>query len=342
VSVPYSPALLATPVINPAIGGFNRAFPYVSPSQYVFAPTAMDLENLVTESGASAADQTQALSDLIRRASSEVDRYLFGASPSAKQPSLCATNDVESWRFPVIQGELRVVCDYGPLIALTGMDVGLFQNELQSIGPNIAALVSALRRTFIVPVCGLPLYSPQGLNVGGIARTGQRLYVVWSYDNGYPHTMLAEAAAAADESLVVEATSAAGGLIGVFPGTQLDVLDYTMSVASGVETVTVASVEANTPATGQATVALVAPLQYAHTPPEAPDFIPVSAIPWAVQQAVIHVVTALVKGRGDDALLLEGVGEARTGETDPGEKTVDIVRAFKALQSYRTAVKIKT
>lgn len=342
MTVPYSPPLLDTPFINPAAGGYQRPFPYVSPSQYTFAPTAMDLSNLVTGPNATGSDQRQALSDLIRRASSEIDRYLFGASPSAKQPSLCATNNVEAWWFKVIQGTIRVACDYAPIIALTGMDVGLFANQLATIGPEAASQVTTLRHTFIVPVLGVPPNSTGlGPNYGGgYLRTGQRVYVVWSYDNGYPHTILAEPADAGDTELVVEATSAAGGLIGVWPGVQLDVLDYALSDVSGVETITVESVAANTP--GTATVGLAAPLQYGHTPPAAPDFIPVTAIPWAVQQAAIHAVTCLVKERGDDALLLEGAAEARTGEENPGEKTVDVVRAFRALQSYRTTSKIKT
>jgi hypothetical protein len=61
-----------------------------------------------------------------------------------------------------------------------------------------------------------------------------------------------------------------------------------------------------------------------------------------VQHAAIHAVSALIKERGDDALLLEGVAEARNAETNPGEKTADIVAAFRSLVGYRCVSKIKT
>lgn len=334
MTTPYSPILLDPPVVNPSIAGWSRPFPYLSPSQFNAQVTALDTANLLNDGDA--AQQTQALYDLIRQAGSHIDTFCFGSSPSVKGGSLCATNDVEQWRFKVIQNELRLACKYRPLIQLTSCDIGFSLLNMQSIGPQVAALVFPKVVTWVVPIGGY-LWQPNGPQpyLNGPIRNGLWLWVVWSYDNGYPHTALAAPVEAGSSTLHLEPTSQAGGLIGVVPGqTALDVLDYTGDAESAPETVIVESVSGST-------ITTTAPLLYNHTPPDAPDFIPVSGMPWAVQRAAVECVASLIKYQGDGSIILQGIAEAANGEDNPGERTVDIVRAFKALKRYAMPSLIK-
>lgn len=300
MTAPYLPAALSTPAINPAEGSSGApALPYISVSEYQFAPTAMATGTLVP--GKTTADQTQALADTIRRASRWADNLCFGADPASKGASLAASLSVESGFLRVIDGELRLMCDYKPILELVGCDIGSDPSSVSSIGV-LSTAVRFGRRTVYIPFYGLPFRAndttPSNLPA---PSTYGRLYAVWSYVNGYPHTVLAGSVAQGATSCVVQSTDGNGGMWGVYPasgafsGTALTVYDgqYT-------ETVYVQAVTAGTTTTTLTTSAFANP----HTVPAAPDFVPVSAIPADIHQAVISLTTMLIKTRGARALVL--------------------------------------
>jgi hypothetical protein len=118
-AVPYTPAVLSAPVLNPASASTGLPpVPYISVSEYQYAPTAMSTKALYP--GGTAQDQTQVLADTIRRASRWVDNICFGTDPAAKGVSLAASLSVESMRTRVKTGELRLICDYKPILELVG------------------------------------------------------------------------------------------------------------------------------------------------------------------------------------------------------------------------------
>lgn len=300
MSTPYLPTPLSAPAINPAEGSSGSpAFPYISVSEYQFAPTAMATGTLVP--GKTTQDQTQALADTIRRASRWADNLCFGADPASKGASLAASLSVEAAYLRVIGGELRLMCDYKPILELVGCDIGSDPSSVTSIG-TISASVRFGRRTVYVPFYGLPF------RAGDTAPTNPplpsadgRLYAVWSYVNGYPHTVLAGNVAQGATSCVVSSTDGNGGLWGVYPaaapfsGTALTVYD-----GSATETVYVQGVTAGTTTATLTTTAFA----NAHTLPASPDFLPVSAIPSDIHQAVISLTTMLIKTRGARSLVL--------------------------------------
>ena len=321
MSLPYSPTPFTSPVVNPAIGGAGTPIPYISNSQYAFAPTAMDVSNLID--GGTPAAQTRALADVIRRASAWADRVCFGADAAAKGASLAATLSVQSAQLPVLGGELRLVCDYKPIIQVNGVDLGANMASLAPLAD--ASVISIGRRTIYVPLSagivgrdnGALLMSPQG----------SRYTVVWSYVNGYPHTSLAAGVVAGASSITVAATDGGTGLLGVLPGMRMSIVDGQNTESFTVDTVT------------GSTITTKAPLAFPHALPASPDFLPVTAIPDEVEQAVILMTTALIKTRGDNSLVLDGITEPKEAQSVAGDEWSDMDIALQMLAPYRVRIK---
>lgn len=304
MATPTVPTPLTTPQINPAVASTGApAIPYLSPSQYAFAPTAIDVASLGPK-GATTQQNLQVLADTIRRASGWADNYCFGADPAAKGASLAASLSVESALVRVRGGVIRLVCDYKPILEVVGVDVGNDPASASSIGPSLAQLITFGRRTITVPFTPalfVGRVNDQGPGYTPAPAGSGRLYATWSYVNGYPHTTLAAPVTAGATTCQVTATDGAGGLWGVypasgaFPGTGLTIWD-----GANTETIYVQTV---TPGANTTTLTTTA-FANAHTPPPAPDFLPVSALPADVNQALVSLTTCLIKTRGARALVL--------------------------------------
>lgn len=326
---PYTPTPFATPIANPAVGGAGVPYPYVSASQYQNAPTAIDVSSLIP--GGSIADQTQALADVLARASAWADRICFGMDPASKSASLCATLSVEDARVPIINGELRLVCDYKPIVQVNGIDVGFDMSTLSSVGSSVAAMVRVGRRTIYVPVIGTQIRPGDfGSPYPGYALTG-RMTVVWSYVNGYPHTQLSANVTAGTNTCTVLPTDGGSGLFGIIPNvTQLTIIDGAYT-----ERFTVQSVSGTT---------LTSTANFArnHTVPSGPDFLAVTALPRDVEEAVILLATVLIKTQGDNSLVLQSLTtEPRPTQATAGGSDADYDRACQMLAPFRVRVKAK-
>lgn len=289
---PAMPTALSTSPVNPSVGSVGaNPIPYISSSEYQFAPTAMAIGTLVP--GGTDTKQLQALADVIRRASRWADYICFGMDPAGKA-SLAASVSVESDYAKIVNGELRLNCDYKPIVQLVGLNVGATPTSASSVGDTTAGMARFLRRTIIVPMTTGVVFrtgdSPAALPPYG-ARAG-RMYALWSYVFGYPHTRLAANVVAGTTSCSVTATDGNGGLWGVYAGngsylgTQLQVID-----GINTETVSVTGITPN----GAKTTLTTSPFQHAHTVPDAPDFIPVTALPEDIHQACITLASMLIK-----------------------------------------------
>ncbi len=327
MSEPYLPQAFTAPVINPAIGGYGLLLPYISVSMYNYAPTAMSTSSLVP--GGSATQQTQSLADTIRRASRWADRYLFGSDPAGKGASLAATLTVQNSYIPVINNELRLYCDYKPIMELVGLEVGFDPSSTTPYSTNGAASVRFGNQVIHVPASyaaltnsPYPIFAP----TGGFAN-GRKVYAVWSYVNGYAHTSLASNVLAGSTTITLTSTDNNGGLLGVYPGTVFNILDNAYT-----ESITVKSVSGNV-------VTTTAPLQYAHTVPTAPDFIPVTSIPDDVTQGIIFLTTALIKTRGDFSITLNEMNAPTHRNSTVGDVESDVAYALEFLDPYRIRTK---
>ncbi|MDE2096459.1 MAG: hypothetical protein KGL39_04375 [Patescibacteria group bacterium] len=333
MSGPYIPTALSTPIVNPSIATVGaQALPYISVSYYQFAPTAMEVKTLVP--GGTTAQSMESLALTINRATQWANSYLFGKAASSKGGTLAASLSIEKVKTRVKKGELRLVCDYSPIQQVIGIDAGLNPSSLSSIGSGLAAGVEIGNWVITVPMSYVPIRSGDTgtpMVYGGI--TGD-VYVVWSYVHGYPHTKLTASVLEGATSCTVEATDGAGGVWGVPWVPYLTVFDGQQT-----ETVTVNSVTTGSSTTTFNTSAFA----YAHTVPTAPDFLPVTAVPDDVLQAVTSLTTMLIKTRGSKAMVMPqmpGEKPSRSALAQAGALD-DWEIAERLLQPYRSHTKSK-
>ena len=311
MTLPYTPTVLATPIVNPSAGSQGVApIPYLSNSMYEFAPTAINVANLVP--GGDAAQQAQVLADVLLRASRWADTYCFGADAAGSGASLAANLSIEQASTRVKMGELRLICDYRPIQQVIGIDVGFTPGNVASIGPQVASNVRIGRRTLYVPLWGIPTRSGDVGGPSSLWSVDGSVYAVWSYVAGYPHTRLVNNVTASATSCVVKSTDGNGGVWGALISPYFTVFDgqYT-------ETVKVTAV---TPGTTTATLTTT-PFVNAHTVPSAPDFLPFTTIAPDIQQAVISLTTMLIKTRGVKSLTMPsmpGAAPSRQGLAQAG------------------------
>lgn len=325
---PYAPTPFAIPAANPAMGGAGVPYPYLSVSEYGFAPTAMDVQSLLPTG--STQDNLQSLADTIQRASAWMDRFCFGADMAAKGASLCATTSVETDMIKVLGGEMRLICDYKPVIQVNGVDIGYSMSNLSSIGAQLAGQIRIGRRTIYVPLGSGNIFSPVlGTLTGPLPiQSGGSVIAVWSYVNGYPHTYLTEPITAGATSCVVAPTDGGTGLLGIIDGvTQMTIRD-----GSKTERFTVQSVSGTT-------ITPVVPFTYAHPLPVWPDFLPVTALPADVRDACIFATTFLIKTRGDNSIVLDELTEPKNVQKSAGDEWADLQWAMHSLEPYRIRYK---
>lgn len=282
----FVPEPFAEPVVNPSTATLFRRTPYISPTEYGQAPTAISTSGLVP--GGSAGEQKAALAAVIMRASDWVDTICFHKADG----TLAASPSVESaWIRQKDNGELVVICNYKPILEVDSFALGPGPGSLQNIGQEAANGITIGVTTFRV-YAGCGGMGPVPYFPSVPTRNG-RVWCVWSYVNGFPHSFLAEDAEAEATSIVVGPSNPGGSkMFGVYPGTQLTIHD-----GANTEVIVVESVDG-------LTLNLSAPLLYAHAVPEAPDSVRVSSVPWLVEQACISLTSSLIKMRGSRAMVI--------------------------------------
>jgi len=286
----FVPEQFAQPLVSPDTASLFRRTPYISPSEYAQAPTAVAVNNLVP--GGSKIEQAAALAAVISRASDEVDTICFHRADG----TLAATPATESgWIRPKDNGSIYFICNYKPILEVDGMAIGLNATEMQNISQSTAETLTINGQIIL-----LPCYNFNGFGQGGfpsisITRptVGGKVYAVWRYVNGFPHTSLATEAAEGESEITVDPSEPGGSKVyGVYEGTQLTIHD-----GAATEVVVVSKVEG-------LTLKLLGPLQYEHKVPTPPDTVRVSAVPWVVEQATVSLTSWLIKKRGTRAMMI--------------------------------------
>lgn len=294
---PFTPAEFAVPVVAPNATTLTRRIPYLGPSEFKGAPTAIAVNNLVP--GGNAAANMAELYNVLLRASDWVDLICFHGPDG----TLAASPTVQSGWVTPLQGELRLICNFKPILEVIGMALGRGPNDLVDIG-------DAAAQTLSIESSIITLHQP----------VPRRTYAAWSYVAGYPHMTLAEDCDEGATSVVV-AASVPGQIepYGVYPGTQLTIRDP----AGGVEVVVVDSIDG-------AALNLGGALQFDHDVPSYPDFVYVTALPHAVEQACISLASCLIKQRGTRA--------AQMASQPGGATSKGALAQAGALEDYELAI----
>ena len=297
---------------------YSQRTPYITVTEYRNAPTAMDINNLIA--GGDANVQTQALQEIIGRASSWIDQFTCGA-----WGTLAATQTVENarvWGNRV--GQIIVHPKYWPILSVDTFSYsvvgapgwgavgagGGFSSNAASISPATSVWIEP--QQFIVQPTGVAqwnLNSAYGIGPG-------EYQCQWTYTNGWPVTTLAAAASVGSTSIVPM------DVTGIYPGTRLTVYDMPHD-----EPIVVAS----SYAPGASVVPLVSPLSYAH-----PVTAMVTNIPPSIKQAAILATTAFIKQRGSGALVVQDMGavsQAPAGITQ--NSAGDWSQAERLLQPFK-------
>jgi len=327
----FTPTPFASPVLAPNVVSTYRAAPYITPSWYRYAPTAVSTFDLVPGSSNQAADSTASLANVISRASAMMDEYCFHRNDG----SFSAFVSTEQMWAPIKpSGQLVLLANFKPIRAVVGLGMGPAASQLTDMDPTTATDITFGEQAIVVPGYWTNGMRGPAMFAGYPSANGQVL-CVYSYIAGWPHTTLASSALAGATSITVNPSTPGGTtLVGAFgpfgsnPGTPLVIKD---PVAT--ETVTLAS----TP-TGL-TLELAAPLQYAHSVPPAPDGITVTTLPGTLEQACISIVSVILKMQGMRAQIPSGLGSASPGQRQAmGRAGVlsDWDAAEHAMKSYRT------
>jgi hypothetical protein len=319
----FAPEPFATPAVSPDTATIFRRAPYISPGEYKQTPTAVAVSGLVP--GGSAAENEAALAAVIMRASDWVDTICFHRADG----TLAASPSTESaWVRVKDDGSLKLICNYKPVLEVDALAIGSGPNEMTNIGQEASEGL-----TIVGQIIQLPQANPaRGVTTifPGVRTIRGRVYAVWTYVSGYPHTALTKTVDDG-ESVIEVSPSVPGGasIYGAYPGTQLTIHDGEFT-----EVVIVSSVAG-------LKLNLLTPLLYEHTVPVAPspNSIRVTAIPWVVEQACVSLTSALIKRRGSRSLTLPQSpgGASAPAKTNPGGQagaTVDIETAYELLQPF--------
>jgi hypothetical protein len=293
---------------------------YLTVAELLNAPLGLSLRTVPPSgatgpSGVTGQQSYEELTNVIRRASALADSYC--------QQVLAATLDSEEkWTEGGLagidqRGYLWVHTDYWPVLAVSS-----FQYGHPSAGGTAWTAV---------PPVELVLFRERIVYPSAFLQRGlPPLRVQYTYQNGWPNTLLTGPVGAGANALpVADAT-------GLVAGTRVTIYDE-----GNTEEVSVASGWA--PISGPASVALAAGTLFAHTPilrpaapPAQPYDVAVSALPADVKQAVLLICKALLETRGANALVMGrtgGVGGGTPLAIATGEKLPQAAQS--ALDHYR-------
>lgn len=273
---------------NPQSLTILNRIPYLGLSEYMAAPTGVDVDTLYV--GGSDQEQLDGLAALIADASALADQFCFG-----QWGTIGASSNTEDGTYRVDRnGFVRFVCKTKPVLEVDSVATGPY--------PNQTATMDAATAAYIRLTAERVLFLPAWVSMASAApslivppATGDQAYVKVTYIAGFPIATLTGATgaviAAGSTSLTISNT------LGMYAGTQLRVYDAT----GYSETVTVQSV------TDATHIALTAPTLYPHTIPAPPDTITVSALPPSVRRAVVLLTSSLIETRGDQSIILESM-----------------------------------
>lgn len=291
----------------PTLANFTTpgvTIPYLTVVEFRAAVTADDVSNLVP--GDTQAAQDEALAQKIWQASSWANLYC--------NQDLAATVNVEHRRVSSSRdGEMIVNTKYWPILEIRDVQIGSAPNMYTPM-TDLSGIQIDLKQFTVTPTWGSGISSGP-LQFGATPGYGSgRLFVRYSYVNGWPTTTLAASCLLGASSVqVADATGIYGGTAAIQaslttpPATILTVYD-----GASTENLSVAAVTG----TGPYTLTLNGVTQFAHTlPSPAGPSAPaqqLSALPPAIKDAIVMLTSSLIRERGTEAMVIPEMG------TNPG------------------------
>lgn len=293
---PFIPAQFATTNVTPSVATAPRSLPYVSPSDFRYAPTAVGTMRLVTGSAEVSQDALASLSFVLDRASSWVDEICFRGKAGGY---FQAHQVIESqWVAIKPAGDFALICNFKPVLEVTGLALGPMPSQLTNLASPASQDIYIEGKIIHVPAAWsttpLPLYAYP-------ADTVNKIYVVWSYVCGWPNMALVGPSgspgtiAAGATTLTLTPPPGSTNLPGVYANSYLKILD-----GPNTETVQVLSSPVSN------IVTLVAATKFTHTVPALPDFVRVTQMPSSIDEATILLGSVLLKVQGSRAMVLQG------------------------------------
>jgi hypothetical protein len=300
-------------VVAPYITQEGVITPYVTVEEVLFSATAAAIDFTSLIPGGNQAQQTQALQDLITRASAKADRYTMGMLGT-----LNATLNTENGRYTANRmGQIIVNPYFTPITELRSFSIGYGPGQGLSPVTLTNDNVSIERDNFIVTYASSVGLTTGPLSIaGGNWSLGSQLFAEWTYVNGFANTILTSANEIGDVAIEVRST------IGIYPNMALTIWD-----AQYDETVVVSPTWDGT----STVIPIVGPTQYVHN-----TGVNVSVLPSDVKQAVIHFVIAMVKERGQGGLVLSEIGEGNSVTSKSQTSADDEAQAYDLLDPFRS------
>jgi len=298
-----------SPSVNPANITYDNRVPYVTVNEVKNSPIAssVDLTNLIP--GGDAAAQTAAIQQLIYMASAQADNICLGATGT-----LCATINTEQGRYRANrQGFIVVHPAYWPILEVDSFAIGSLPAAQTPITVS-SSNCWVESRQFTVTANASTLTTVGPLDFGSMGYTNQAQFCTYTYVNGFANTTLAASASASATSIQV------ASITGIYAGQPLTIWD-----GSSTETVMIASSWNGT----STTLPINTALTYAHA-----SAVNVSALPASVKQAVIHLVVAAIKQRGEGGLVIAEVGAPTAATSNDITSSSDLARARDLLHAF--------
>jgi hypothetical protein len=278
--------------------------PYVTIAEFKQAPTAIDVDDLV--GGGTSAINDQELANVIARASSWIDSHCGQV--------LASTEDTEALRASIDRrGFLKIHPRYFPITQVVSLSYGPLPSLLASVDVSTLWIE---QQSIVFPISGFSSAFSGPIQFSGNYSTTQEQFVELTYVNGYPNTVLSSSVTASVSSLPVT------DLTGFSPGQRFNIFDGASS-----EIVRVAL--SHVPSDGAGSLPLHVPTTYAHA-----IGINTSALPPAIKQAAIYVTSAVLKARGNAALVMQSI-TPQTFQTSNPSAMADFDAAMDILRPYR-------